>query len=158
MNDTSITRLPACVVWTLLVVASSCLCAQVPVAPKPSQLIAAKTVFLSNDVLAPLGDSDKLLNNIYNSIQQLNRFTIVSSPADADLILEYSMAAFPDNRQIICLRVIDPKTRTILWSTSDAGQIKDLYSTSGKKPKSDALGEIADYLKVITTPQPTAKP
>ncbi len=122
----------------------------IPTAPKPSQLIAAKTVFLSNDTVAPLADSDKIFDEIYRSVQQLNRFTIVSNPSDADLILQFGLQNI-DTTQIISLRIIDPKTNTILWSVGDAGQTKAIYGSNGKKNQHDVVDNIIDYLQAVTT-------
>lgn len=136
---------------TLLFVISSLSVQAIMQVPRPPQLSAAKTVFISNDTAAPLADSDKIFDEIYSAIEKANRFTIVGDPASADLILEFSIQN-QDTSQIVTLRVLDGKTHVILWSVSDAGQTKAIYGTNGKKNQHDVVDNIVDYLKIITTP------
>jgi len=124
----------------------------VPTAPKPLQLSIAKTVFISNNTCAPLADSDRVYDEIYSSIQQLHRFSILTAPDGADLVLEFSLSTSADNVQQVTLRVIDGKTRAVLWSVSDSGETKAIYGTHGKKNQHDVIDTIVDYLAIVTAP------
>jgi hypothetical protein len=62
------------------------------VTPKPTQLAAAKTVFISNNTIGNAEGSEFLYAHLYRAIQKLNRFEIVLAPPSADLILEYSIS------------------------------------------------------------------
>jgi hypothetical protein len=144
--------------------AASCLWAQqpyIPTAPKPPQIAAAKTVFLSNDTDAPMADSDKIFDEIYACVQRQNRFIIVPTLANADLILQFSTRNLlpPTQTQteleVVTLRVIDSKTNVILWSVSDSGHIRAIDGAHGKKNAYDIIDEIVGYLKIIATPLPS---
>src|SRR5580698_11216370 len=50
-------------------------------APKPPQLAAARSVFISNDTGAYGTQSDVAYNQFYAAIQNLDRFTIVVDPS-----------------------------------------------------------------------------
>jgi len=72
------------------------------------------------------GGPDRAYNTLYALLQQSNRYQLVSTPAQADLIFEIRAIA-PSvstgdlvgyNPQLI-LSILDPKTSTALWTTSD---------------------------------------
>jgi hypothetical protein len=100
-------------------------------APVPPQILSAHTVFVSNgggsnyfDMFT--GGPDRAYNTFYADIQKANRYQLVSSPAQADLIFEIRAIApavgdvgnVGYNPQLI-LSVLDPKTSAVLWTTSD---------------------------------------
>ena len=127
-----------------------------PTSPKPPLLLSAKTVFISNDTDAWLADSDKIFDEIYSSLQNQARFTVVPNPAEADLILQYSFSYAGGAPNSLTLRVLDRKTMVILWSATGEGTVAAVNGGIGKKSKPDVVDEINDYLKIISTPQPSA--
>jgi hypothetical protein len=126
-------------------------------APKPSQLTAAKTVFISNETDSDNAESEKNYNRFYESIQKINRFTIVLDPSKADIVLELNVIATPgsgkDNRVYVHhrLRIIDPKTHIVLWSVSEDDGSPILQSSRDKNAQ-NASDHLAAYLQTITTP------
>jgi hypothetical protein len=126
-----------------------------PTSPKPPLLLSAKTVFISNDTDAWLADSDKIFDEIYSSIQNQGRFTIAPDPADADLVLQYSFSYAGGAPNSVTLRVLDRKTLVILWSVTGEGTVAAVNGGHGKKNQPDIIDEINDYLKIISTPQPS---
>jgi hypothetical protein len=124
----------------------------VPTAPKPPQLAQANSVFIANNTSAPLANSDRIYDEIYAGIQAMHRFKVVLKPADADLILEFSLVTAGDDSQTVFLRVMDGKTHVVLWSVSDSGQTKAIYGTHGKKNEHDVVDNILDYLAIVTSP------
>jgi len=124
-----------------------------PTSPKPPLLLSAKTVFISNDTAALMADSDKIFDELNSSIRTQGHFTIVPNPADADLILQYSFSYAGGAPNAVTLRVIDRKTLIILWSVSDQGAVDSI--NGGKKNKYNIIDEINDYLRIISTPQPS---
>jgi hypothetical protein len=100
-------------------------------APVPPQIFSAKSVFVSNGGGSNYfnlftGGPDRAYNTLYALLQQSNRYQLVSAPAQADLIFEIRAIA-PSvstgdavgyNPQLI-LNILDPKTSTVLWTTSD---------------------------------------
>jgi hypothetical protein len=100
-------------------------------APIPGQIAAAHAIFVSNgggtnyyNIFT--GGPDRGYNTFYAELQQTNRYQLVGSPSQADLIFEIRSIA-PEvggphdtvgyNPQLI-LSIIDPKTHATLWTTS----------------------------------------
>ncbi len=101
----------------------------------PPQIMSAHTIFVSNGggtnyFNAFTGGADRGYSQLYAALQQWNRYQIVDSPSQADLIFEIRSIASPVdvsgphgtgsisyNPQLI-LRILDPKTRAVLWTTS----------------------------------------
>ena len=100
-------------------------------APVPPQILSAKSIFVSNGGGSNYfnmftGGPDRAYNTLYAMLQQSNRYQLVSTPAQADLIFEIRSIApsvstgdtIGYNPQLI-LNILDPKTSTVLWTTSD---------------------------------------
>jgi hypothetical protein len=98
-------------------------------APIPPQVLSAQSVFVSNGgggnyFEAFTGGSNRAYNTLYAELQRSNRYQLVSSPSQADVIFEIRGIApavtYGDtvgtNPQLI-LSVIDPKTQAVLWTT-----------------------------------------
>jgi hypothetical protein len=100
-------------------------------APIPAQIRSAHTIFVSNGGGSNYfnmytGGPDRAYNSFYAELQQENRYQLVGSPSQADLIFEIrSIApamgedhgAVDYNPQLI-LSIQDPKTHAVLWTTS----------------------------------------
>jgi spermidine/putrescine-binding protein len=95
----------------LLMAATGSLYAQA--APRPAQLAAAKTVFISNAMNMDSSVKADFFESFYADVQALNRFSVVASPAQADLVLELSIGTG------FVLRIVDPKSTVVLWSMSE---------------------------------------
>jgi hypothetical protein len=67
----------------------------VPRAPVPAPIAAARKVFISNapgsDLPSSFGGSDRTYNEFYAAMKGWGHYELVSSPSDADLILEISL-------------------------------------------------------------------
>jgi len=100
-------------------------------APVPPQILSAHAVFVSNgggsnyfDIFT--GGPDRAYNTFYADLQKANRYQLVSSPAQADLIFAIRAIApavgdvdnVGYNPQLV-LSILDPKTNVVLWTTSD---------------------------------------
>jgi hypothetical protein len=102
-------------------------------APVPPQIPSAHTIFISNGggtnyFNAFTGGADRGYSQLYAALQQWNRYQIVDSPSQADLIFEIHAAApavsvagndgsIAYNPQLI-LRILDAKTNALLWTTT----------------------------------------
>ena len=106
------------------------------IAPIPSAVAAARKVFISNggedNVGSDLysGSQDRCYNDFYRQVQVLGRFTLVSSPSDADIVLEISMTSSAISadvmkgstvpgagyESIFRLRLLDPNSQVVLWT------------------------------------------
>lgn len=106
---------------------------QVPPAPIPAQILAAKRIFIANaggDEMTgddPIfsGGPARAYNQLYSAMKTWGHFEIVGSPAEADLLFEVrqdvssvtpsgrgSSAFIPQFR----LQIRDPKTNGLLWA------------------------------------------
>jgi hypothetical protein len=103
-------------------------------APVPAQIGAAQKVFISNaggesletviDETVFNGGPDRPYNEFYAAMKTWGRCELVSSPADADLILEISWALTDTGLRLpvlgqLRLVVIDPKTHVTLWNVTE---------------------------------------
>lgn len=102
--------------------------AVVPPAPVPSQILHAKKIFVVNAE----GDNDPrftrytggptaVYDRFYADLKDLGRFEMVSAPADADLVLQVTLAEFAvlSGYPRFRLAIIDPKTNILLWTISE---------------------------------------
>jgi len=122
----------------------------------PSQLAAAKTVFISNASDENESDTIKGYDRIYAAIQKLNRFTIVFTPNDADLVLEFGQidgkySKSNGDKEVEFrqrLRIIDPHTHILLWSATvpNTGRLTERDTNNEA-----AINRLANYLQKITT-------
>jgi hypothetical protein len=110
-----------------LLVALPALSQQQPAAaPIPSPILTAKTVFISNasgeyvePTIPPTGAGNLAYNEFYTAMKDWGRYQLVSSPGEADLVIEIRFAVV-GSPSALSLRatIFDPKTRTILWAFS----------------------------------------
>lgn len=102
--------------------------------PVPTQIAAAQKVFISNaggesfetvfDETVFNGGPDRPYNEFYAEMKSWGRYEVVSSPADADLVLEISWALTDTGLRLpvlgqLRLVVIDPKTHVTLWNFTE---------------------------------------
>jgi hypothetical protein len=103
-----------------------------PAAPPPSQIPAARTVFLTNsgdDPNFPI-DTTESLNAIYAALQAWGHYQMVSSPAQADLVFQLRGVApitdvtgtrggvYSVTSPAFQLTILDPKTNVALWTVT----------------------------------------
>ena len=144
-------RKSLCVVlaWFLIAAATAPAQESLPVsAPVPPQVLSAQTVFVSNGGGSNYyenftGGSNRAYNTLYAELQRSNRYRLVNSPSEADVIFEIRGIApevsngdsVSSNPQLI-LSIIDPKTRTVLWTTNS-----NVRAFGRKKNRDKALDE-----------------
>lgn len=100
-------------------------------APVPPQLLHAHSVFVANaggstyfDIFN--GGPKRAYNTFYNELKRTQRYDLVSSPEQADLIFEIRAIApessgaddTPSYSPQVILTVREPKTTAVLWSES----------------------------------------
>ncbi len=111
-------------------------------APLPTQIGAAKRVFLSNmggecqDFNSPglsLGSGQPLrhgqvsaavptaYDGLYSALKDWGRFELVLSPSDADLVLQIHVVcpSIKEGHPVLELQILDPKTRISLWGFNE---------------------------------------
>ena len=101
-----------------------------PAVPLPTQLLTAHSVFVSNGGGSNYfniftGGPDRAYTTFYGDLERANRYQIVGSPEQADLVFAIRAIApavgdvgdVTYNPQLV-LSIFDPKTSTLLWTTS----------------------------------------
>jgi hypothetical protein len=99
-------------------------------APVPTQIRSARAVFISNgggsnyfDMFT--GGPDRAYNTFYAYLERSGRYSLVSAPAQADLIFGIRAVApaagdfndVPSYNPQLVLSILDPKTNVVLWTT-----------------------------------------
>jgi hypothetical protein len=113
-------------VSALLLSSSSLVSAQS--APIPTQILTAKTAFVSNggSTSAALSSAD-LYSGLYGALRTWGKFQLVTTPSEADLIFVVTYAEIPSDvtdgtsflKPQLTLTVLDPKTHIALWTVTD---------------------------------------
>jgi hypothetical protein len=98
-----------------------------PAAPIPAQITAAKKVFIANlggGAAGPRnyayysGPGERLYNQFYAALKSWGHYQLISSPAEADLILQVRLVSeLGENVAVSQFRLafLDPRTGTALW-------------------------------------------
>ena len=122
---------------------------QVPAAPIPAQILAAKKIFIANaggDQMAeddPIftGGPDRAYNQFYAAMKDWGRFEIAGSPAEADLLIEIRQevlrGSFDSKTRgfatpLFGLQIRDAKTNALLWGFHVHGEFGLGQSNSDK--------------------------
>lgn len=107
--------------------------AQTKNAPVPTQILAARKVFISNvgadpdvtETFKRLGQSSQPYDRFYAEMKTWGRYELVSSPADAELVFEIRFSApLLDCEKVTTyapqyrLSIVDVKTHFTLWMLS----------------------------------------
>jgi len=139
--------------------------------PVPEQIGAAQKVFISNaggesfeaviDQTVFNGGPDRPYNEFYAALNGWGRYDLVSSPADADLVLEITWALTDTGLKLpvlgqLRLQVIDPRTHVTLWSFIEYVRGAILLGNRDKN-FDQAMNTIVSRLKQLTGP-PTPSP
>jgi hypothetical protein len=140
-------------------------------APVPAQITAAQKVFISNaggesletviDETVFNGGPDRPYNEFYAAIKSWGRYELVSSPADADLVLEISWALTDTGLRLpvlgqLRLVVIDPKTRVTLWNVTEYVRGAVLLGNRDKNFDQAMNTVVARMKALMAPPSPTA--
>lgn len=143
-------------------------------APVPPAILHAKTVFLSNESadsgLIPdiySGTSDRGFNEFYAALAADRRFVIVSSPAQADLVLSLRLVApidvaaareeprpqgFPQPLPLFRLKIYDRPSHYVLWTLTEPVP-KALFQRNNDKNFDQAVAALAADLQKLAGPQ-----
>jgi len=135
-------------------------------APVPAQIAAARKVFISNaggesfetviDQTVFDGGPDRPYNQFYAAVKDWGRCELVSSPADADLVLEISWTLSDTGLRLpvlgqLRLVVIDPKTHVTLWNLTEYVRGAMLLGNRDKN-FDQAMTTVLNRLKILMIP------
>jgi hypothetical protein len=140
-------------------------------APAPPQIAAAQKVFISNaggesfenviDATVFNGGPDRPYNEFYTALKDWGRYDLVSSPADADLVLEISWQLTDTGLRLpvlgqLRLTIIDPKTHVTLWNLTQ--YVRGAILLGNRDKNFDlALTTIVNRLRILSTAPPDAQ-
>ena len=150
-----------------------------PTAPIPSQILAAKRVFVANaggdqpwiDDGQYSSGPDRTYNQFYAALKTLGRFELVGAPADADLLFEIEFTVPPiagtaSRQDTIAGRpfdpqfrlvIRDPKTDALLWAFTEHAAWAVLQGNRDKN-FDQALTRIVNDLQALTAAADASKP
>ena len=136
-------------------------------APVPTQIGAAQRVFISNaggesfetviDQTVFHGGPDRPYNQFYAAMSDWSRYKLVSSPSDADLVLEISWALSDTGLKLpvlgqLKLVIVDPKTHVTLWNFTEYVRGAMLLGNRDKN-FDEAMNTIVNRMKkIVDTP------
>jgi hypothetical protein len=136
----------------------------VPPAPIPEQILSGRTAFISyaginshfieSYIADHTGRPNGLYDEFYAAIKSWGKYSLVSSPADADLVFEISLireapsVEDPD----LELKILDPKTQVILWTFLERVPAGSGREPSRRKAWDNALTRLIDGVKGIAAP------
>ncbi|MGD0829566.1 MAG: hypothetical protein ABR907_01400 [Terracidiphilus sp.] len=139
-----------------------------PAAPLPSQILTAKTVFISNaggcvDDKLWSGGRAQPYNELYAMIERSGQYRLVATPAEADLIVQISYSdpltgvggskesgSTSSNTPQLKLVLLDPKTSMVLWTFNEKTSIAHLEK-GRDQALADSIGALVSDLKALTT-------
>jgi hypothetical protein len=162
-------RLLACTVFLATSTAFAQFAATEP--PVPPALSAAMNVFISNAGAdsglfpAPFsGDINRAYAEFYSGIKSSGAFSIVTDPAEADLVLELRLIApygptnpskqngAADPRPMFRLTVYDRKTHYVLWTVTQSVDVAFLQKTHDRNFDQALAAVLNSFLQVAGKP------
>ncbi len=135
-------------------------------APVPAQIVAAHKVFIANagaDIAAlaifkRAGEPDQAYDRFYSAMQAWGRYELVSSPGEADLVLEVRFSApmyyngtLATYEPQFGVRILDAKTHFLLWSLAEPVQ-GAFREATWLKNFAHGLDALMDDLKKLSAP------
>jgi hypothetical protein len=139
---------------------------EVPVAPLPSQLFTAKTMFISNaggeadpnDTHRRTGynvEANRTYNLVYAAMKSWGRYNLVPTPVEADLVVEVHFVESAKYLDQFRLTIFDPRTHTLLWTLSRS--VEPAFFQHNRDKNFDlAINGLVDELKDLVQPQAAA--
>ncbi len=148
--------------------------AAAPPAPVPPAILTAKKLFLANDGadagLFPhpfSGSTSRGYDEFYAALRAMGRYELVSSPSQADLVLEFRLLAplgptngdksngAPDPLPAVRVRIYDAQSHFVLWAFSE--EVEGALTQQPHDRKFDeAIARLAKDFQNLTVPSPAA--
>jgi hypothetical protein len=129
-------------------------------APRPAQILTARTIFISNAseecpsfyCSAP----DQPYNNFYASMKSWGRYELMASPEEADLIFEIRfIPSRPGEFPQVRLVILDRKTRVVLWRLDETVATAARQAT-GRKNFDKAMSALLQDVEKLVIPSSAA--
>lgn len=142
----------------------------IPPAPLPAVVVNAKKIFLTNG-----GGSNLAYDSFYSEMKQWDKYEIVGSPEEADLIVEFayrvehngtrvwsSNNTYDGTTQVHSAQIVDPqltltifdaKTKNSLWSEVDHRRLARREKNREKETINSADRLVEDLKARVAIPQ-----
>ncbi len=146
-----------------------------PAAPVPTQILAAKRIFIANaggddhsyDEALFNGGPARSYNQFYAAMKTWGHFELVTAPGDADLVFEIGFT-LPQAEQSVMkgnslgtpfdpqfhLQIRDPKSNVLLWGFMEHAQWAVLQGNRDRNFDQALARLIAQVQKIVTTQSP----
>ena len=126
-------------------------------APVPGQIVASRSVFISNgESTIEKVPANLAYNEFYAAMKTWGKYELVGAPADADLILEIRFVEagppFFGNPQLskrLCLTILDPKTHAVLWVVSESMRGAG-WESNARKNFDEGMAKLVVDMKGLT--------
>ena|SRR5258705_6472726 len=138
---TAVQRAALCLIAWMTTICIPVLIAEEPPAPSPapvpSQILAAKKVFISNgseDIWLdydPKHDPRLTYNEFYADLKNWGKYELVSTPTDADVVFEVRLV-FQERSCKLRLLILDPKSHITLWTLNQVANAANRDATARK--------------------------
>jgi len=91
-------------------------------------------------------------NEFYADVKSGGKYELVSSPADSDVVFEIHLA-LEATAPILRLRILDPKSRIVLWPIDQRAKVATRDATA-RKNFDEAMNTLMGSLKKLVTNSP----
>jgi hypothetical protein len=122
-------------------------------APIPTQILAAKKIFVANSAGSAYpyrGSLSFSVNDAYDAfyaaLSKTARFQLVNSPADADLV--FDLFSEPG---VVAVRILDPRTNVTLWIVRQSAEPANITKTALKNAAT-AVTALATEVTTLASP------
>jgi hypothetical protein len=145
-------------------------------APVPAELLSAKKIFVSNagadSGLFPhpfSGDPSRGYNQLFAALHSLGQYELVSSPSQADLVLELRLVAptgpkeaskiqgSADPMPMFRLVVYDRPSHYVLWTFTDSIEMAMKQQTHDRNFDESISALVAEFQALTHAPRPTGQ-
>ena len=135
--------------------------------PVPSKIFEAKKVFVSNagiDAASPVvferTGPNEPYSQFYFAMQRWGRYELVSTPSDAELVLQVRLTSPLSSCQTyepqIALTILDANTHFVLWTVTK--RVKDArLKDNWDKNLKESIGDVVDELKQLAAQSTVAR-
>jgi hypothetical protein len=146
-----------------------------PHAPIPSTILSARKLFIANGGAdgglfpSPFsGSTSRGYDEFYSALRGMSQYELVSSPSEADLVLEFRLQAplgpanankqkgAADPLPTVSVRIYDRQTHYVLWAFSEEVDVA-LLQKSHDRNLDEAITRLAQDFLSLTRPQSNAQ-
>lgn len=135
---------------------------EAPAAPLPALLSHTHSIFIGNAGDQENADALRAYNGFYAGLETLHRFSLVTDPAQAHMIVELhyeidlggSKISGGDSARQFRAVLIDAKTRTLLWSITERTNYAAFQKNRDKNLDSAMAVMVSDFSSLVSD-QPT---